>query len=330
MWGMLYVIVLVLAALFSLPFFNVINDTIGNSLETQKLLDGFDHTVYRDFINSAEDRIQIIFSQVRLFMPFFIIFFVFLTGGIIKSFDDIEEPWNSKTFWSNCSQYFWRILRVFLFFFGIQLVLATLIYLPFLKWMFSNINNVANEITFVRIGAILVVLHLFLATFIATVSDYTKVRLIKEDRSAVLKESLASFHWVRHYFRNTYPIYLLNILTVVVLVLTYWFFESKIGMVSTFTIFVLFLIQQLFLFLRLGVKLMDLAAATAMYTDIQNKSKKSAEPLVIDGLTATPKSNPPVEKVEPTTPPLALDLTADDRVEEERGDDDTEALKIEL
>ena len=72
---MLYFLVLLFGALLTLPIVSVLNETIGNSLEATKLLSGFDHTVYRDFINSADSRLQMIFAQVRFVAPFFLLLF---------------------------------------------------------------------------------------------------------------------------------------------------------------------------------------------------------------------------------------------------------------
>ncbi len=332
MWGMLYFIVLVFGVLLSLPFMHVMGNAIGNSLETQKLLTGFDHTVYRDFINVANSQLQVISSQIRLVIPFFILLFVFLTGGILKSFDEMDKAWNRRDFWGNCSRYFWRIFRTFLLFFSIQLLVAALVYIPFFTWITKNLNNVANEKTFFLIGFFLIFFHLLVMTFLATVSDYTKIRLVKENRTAVLKESWDTFKWVRDYFRRTYPLYLLNAFTVVLLVLIYWGIEAKIGMVSTFTIFIMFVVQQGFIFLRLGTKLMDLASASAMYDDILNRGVKGEPPLVIAPLNTTSPELETEEKTPiSTSPPLDLTIEdSDERVGDDEENNGDEALTIEL
>lgn len=285
MWLLLYFITLVFAVLLAIPFFDVMDQSIGNSMELPKLLSGYDHTVVDDFLHIHGQKLGAVFGQFKGFTLFFVLLYIFLTGGILQTYDLLSEKFSGQRFWSGCTNNFWRVFRVFLLFFVIQILVALLVYYPLGEFFGKGFDGVKDERTFYKVGAFAVGIHILIASFFGMISDYTKVRLIKKNEYSVFKEAWQSTKFVVRHFFKTYPLYLLNLLTFVGLVALYVFLGHRIGMVSKTTIVIMLVIQQLFVFLRIGTKLMNLASISAMYDAVVLKTRKQEKPLEIEEMS---------------------------------------------
>ncbi len=330
MWLLLYFVTLVFAVLLTIPFFDVMDQSIGNSLELPKLLPGYDHTVVDDFLHAHGKKMSAVIGQFKGFTVFFVLLYIFLTGGILQTYDLLSEKFSRQRFWSGCTTNFWRVLRVFLLFTVIQVLVALLIYYPLGEFFGKGFDGINDERTFYKAGAFAVGIHVLLASFFGMISDYTKVRLVKKNQFSVLKETWESTKFVVRHFFKTYPLYLLNLLTFVGLFALYVFLGRQIGMISKTTIVVMFIIQQLFIFLRIGTKLMNLASISAMYDAVVLKSRKQEKPLEIEGMTpvaSTESTNTASTNLADNNPPTSdgpmeiLDTQSDSPTNDEENQD---------
>ncbi len=289
MWLLLFLLIFVLALTVAVPFANVMEASVGNSLELSKLLPQYDHTVWSDFMNAHGDKITGIFNQVRWMLPLFLLLYIFLSGGIVKSFDSISEGFSGRRFMSACTYYFWRFFRLFFWLMLIQGLLALLIYRgAFLALLGNDWGNLRSEDTLINAGKILIPIHLFLATFLAMVADYTKVRMVKNDTWWALPEFARSFEMCVRYFFRTYLPYLLDILLLVGIYALYLFVADKIGMAGKVAIGLMVAIQTLVMFFRLGTRLFALGSANRMYDAIQRKENPIEENNVVSDTLVAP------------------------------------------
>lgn len=272
MWLLLFLLIFVLGLTVALPFAEVMQDSIGNSLEISKLLPAYDHTVWSDFMNAHGDKISGITSQVRWMVPVFLLAYIFLSGGIVKSFATISEGFSGQRFMAACTKFFWRFFRLFAWLMLFQGIVVTLLYGgAFLVGLGGSFDNLRSEAIFSTMGKFILPIHLFLATFIAMVGDYTKIRLIKEDKYIVIFEFMRSLGMCLRYFLRTYFVYLLDILLLVGVYALYLFLAPKIGMTGKAAILIMLIVQTLVMFFRLGTRLFAIGSANVMYDGIQQK-----------------------------------------------------------
>ena len=289
MWLTLFLLIFVLGLTVAVPFAGVMEESIGNSLEISKLLPAYDHTVWTDFMNAHGDKISGLTSQVRWMVPIFLLAYIFLSGGIVKSFATIYEGFSHQGFMAACTKYFWRFFRLFAWLMLFQgLVVALLYGGAYFIGLGGDLGNLRNETFFSDTGKILLPIHLFLATFIAMVGDYTKVRMVKEDTWFALREFGRSLGMCLRYFFRTYLVYLLDIALLVGVYALYLFLAPKIGMTGKAAILIMLIVQALVMFFRLGTRLFAIGSASAMYEGIQRKENPQiAEEKIIEDTSQT-------------------------------------------
>lgn len=272
MWLLLFLLIFVLGLTVAVPFAGVMEESIGNSLEISKLLPAYDHTVWTDFMNAHGDKISGLTSQVRWMIPVFLLAYIFLSGGIVKSFATVNEGFSHQRFMAACTKYFWRFFRLFAWLMLFQgLVAAALYGGAFFFGLGGDFGNLRSESFFSKTGKIILPIHLFLATFIAMVGDYTKVRMVKEDTWFVLREFGRSLGMCLRYFFHTYFVYLLDIALLIGVYALYLFLAPKIGMTGKAAILIMLIVQTLVMFFRLGTRLFAIGSANVMYDGIQRK-----------------------------------------------------------
>jgi len=276
MWLVLFLLIFLLALMVAVPFADVFGTSIGKSLEINKLLPQYDHTVWSDFMNAYGGQTTGISSQVSWMLPAFMLLYIFLSGGIVKSYDALPERFSARRFMSACTYYFWRFFRLFGWMLLFQGLLAALLYGgAFLLVLGGSWSNMQSEQTLINTVRILLPIHLFLATFLAMVGDYTKVRMVKNDTYWALVEFGRSFGMCIRYFFRTYLAYFLDILLLVGLYVLYVFVADKIGMAGKAAILAMVVIQTLVMFFRLGTRLFALGSVSRMYDAIQLKENPS-------------------------------------------------------
>ncbi len=321
MWLLLFLLIFVLGLTVAVPFAGVMEESIGNSLEISKLLPAYDHTVWTDFMNAHGDKISGLTSQVRWMIPVFLLAYIFLSGGIVKSFATIHEGFSHQRFMAACTKYFWRFFRLFAWLMLFQGIVAALLYGgAYFIGLGGDFGNLRSESFFSNTGKILLPIHLFLATFIAMVGDYTKVRMVKEDTWFVLREFGRSLGMCLRYFFRTYFVYLLDIALLVGVYALYLFLAPKIGMTGKAAILIMLIVQTLVMFFRLGTRLFAIGSASVMYDGIQRKEN----PQIVEEISEeeragiTPVPAPIVAKEEQESADLDDEFDEEDQQYNER------------
>ena len=105
-----------------------------------------------------------------------------------------------------------------------------------------------------------IVFTLYYFTYLLNVGEYAKVLLHRDTLLNPWKAFWKASGYVNKNFK-TMQIYWSVIFVSVVLVLLYLWIESNIGMTSGFTIWLMFLIQQTFVFGRVFIKIWNLSNA---------------------------------------------------------------------
>ena len=265
---LLYGLNLFVAMLSLIPLSGFLKKTLAHSLMANKMLTGFDYTFLTDFYHQYGQGISLILNQSIGFIILFFVFSVFMMGGILSVFKHTAHEFSFAQFWKGCGKYFWRLLRLTIYFLIIQGVIFV-----FFGWLFlqmvgsSSPFGLESELVLVNNFKILFPIYVFVITLFFMIQDYTKIHLVQEDQIWLTQPIKQSFQIV---FNNIIPfsfLYLLNILTLLLLFGIYWIFKNQLNVNSLLSIFVL---SQLFIFGRVVIRLLNLSSATYLY---QNRKK---------------------------------------------------------
>jgi len=213
----------------------------------EKWADGFDYTVMHDFLANYEVSISAFTELTLVIALIYLVFSIFTAGGIIQVFHKKEQEKNLRNFWSGCSYYFWRMLRVTLYFLLIHAVVAGLFGFVFMQLAPESPDS---ELQYINLLNIIFPLYLVAAIIVAMWQDFTKIKVVQRDENILVKSFKAATRFVFSNFGKVGLFYLLNLLTLGFIYLLYR------GGNLTFTgMNAVFFLGQFLIIGRIGIKL---------------------------------------------------------------------------
>ncbi len=266
MWLLVYIVNFALAFLAAWPVSGFLGKTVRYSMSLERSLPEFDYTFLAEMQKKFGNQINAILDQTTLFIIIFLLLSVFMTGGILNIFKKGEEMFRLKTFWKGCSKYFWRILRLTIYFLAIHGIILFLFFLVFKSWC-SGLNPFEMESEKELIDAFMFLspLYILVFTIIAMVQDYAKIHMVHENPTILLNTFWASFKLVFSDIGKFSFLYFLNILTLGIAFGIYYLLSNQFEGITMTSIMILFVIGQLFIIARIAIKLLNLASATYLY-----------------------------------------------------------------
>lgn len=193
-----------------------------------------------------------------------IVLWIFLSGGILDRFAR-NRPTRAHGFFAACGVFFFRFARLGVVAFGLYWLLFARLH-PFLfETVYTRlVLNVTVERTgfLIRLG--LYVLFGILLVFINLILDYTKVRIVVEDRRSVLAALLTAWRFVRRRLGRTIGLYALNALVFLLIVLIYAVVAPGVA-TTRLTMWLAFLGAQLYLVARLIIRLQFASSQIALF-----------------------------------------------------------------
>lgn len=259
-WQIVLVIFLVnftLGLIIAFPSFSIIKAESEQSLAFEKLIKDFDFTVFYDFMHKNGKSLISMIPISLVLSGFYIALNIFFSGGILSQFT-LRDTFKLTEFLKNSGHYFLRFFLLFL----LQVVLLVLaILLVFIIYgIFGVIADGKTEPTFVAWMIFPSAFAFFIITFLLNVGDYARVLLHRDE----LLNPWKAFEKAADYvFRNfkTMQIYWAVVVFSFAVILVYLLLESNIGMTSGLKIWMMFIIQQFFIFCRVFIRTWNLSNA---------------------------------------------------------------------
>lgn len=293
---LIYGITLVLGLLAALPFFNTLKVEDQDSLAFLNLLNGFDYTVFSDFMHRSGRAVSPLVSVGRWLGLVYIFLSVFFAGGILVRFSQPANRFNTGLFWEGCAHYVGRYLRlsgVTLLFVvvgaGIWLVIGSLVSVA--------VSDLYTERGLFWIGAVFFVLFVVTATLLLCIGDFAKVLMFREDKRGAFRAFGQAGRLVLRNPSKTVGLYWLMILLGTALFGIYFLLDDAILMSGWSTITVMFLIQQALIFARVGLKVWWLGTAYTVYQALPRPTPV-LQPVPIHVPISEPDGDAPMNSIE--------------------------------
>ncbi|RYC71839.1 MULTISPECIES: hypothetical protein [Spirosoma] len=262
--GLLYGITLVLGLLVALPFYSTLQAEDQDSRAFLNLLDGFDYTVYADFMQRSERVIDPLLSVGRWLGVLFVFLSVFLAGGILNTFAQPSRRFDAGLFWQVCTAYFGRFLQL--------LGVTTLFLLVGAGlWLIAGLlvgivlSDTLTERGLFWVGLGFFSLFALTATLLFCIGDYAKVIMFRDDESNAFRAFGRAGRLVMRNLPRTYGLYWLFIGIGTALFGLYFLIDELIPMRNTPTILLMFLVQQALVLARTALKAWALGTAYQVY-----------------------------------------------------------------
>lgn len=289
MVSLIYGLTLGLGLLVALPMYSTLTTEDQRSLAFLNLLHGFDYTVVSDFLNRSGAAVKAVFSMVRWLNLTYLLLTIFLTGGILTRFAQLNSLQNrpigmagrfqAGLFWAGCSQYVGRLFRLF----GVTLlfVLVTAVI-----WLIIGIlagSAVSGSYTEREVfGVSLIVFALFAltTTLLLCIGDFAKVILFRNDAHGAFRAFGQAGRLVLRNLPRTYGLYLVFILIGTGCFALYFVLESLLAVDSWLMIAVLFIVQQVLIAIRVGLKIWWLGTAYGIVQSLPRSMLQAPAPTV--------------------------------------------------
>ncbi|MBC7571825.1 MAG: hypothetical protein H7319_19155 [Spirosoma sp.] len=261
---LIYGVTLVMGLLVALPFYNTLLAEDQNSREFLKLLDGFDYTVYSDFMHRSGRSISPLLSVSRWLGVLSIFMSIFFAGGILMLFSAENQRVSMGEFLAACSAYIGRYVHLF----GVVLlfVLAgAVIWLVIGVLAGTLLSDTLTERGLFWIGTVFFGLFGLSATLILCIGDYAKILMFRNDEQRAFRAFGQAGRFVLANLARAYGFYILLIGIGTALFGLYFLIDGLIPMRNWPTILLLFIIQQTLIFSRVGLKIWWLGTAYGVY-----------------------------------------------------------------
>jgi len=273
LWSLLYLVNLLFAGLVVVPLLFYLGDKLAFTKATDRLVGGFDFTLFNDFLNQYPEFLRLLNTQTLVVGVLFILLYIFLTGGILTRLKNMETDLHRLgNFWTGCGQYFWRLLRLFFYFAFIQLGIAGL-FLTIFSWSVQGgLDYFTSEAAIFLRAKICLFFYVFFVLFFFMVHDYAKVMVVSNNRRSVFREFWGAFKLVVKNIRTTFGLYLLLFGLFVLISILYGLTDGLIHRMGIPSL-VLFLTGQIFVLLQIGFKLMNLGSVVWVMKNVLTKNE---------------------------------------------------------
>lgn len=259
---LVYVLQLLLAVPLAMQVWHVLEASIGNSLEINKLLAGYDHTVFSDFLNVHGGSITPLIGQLRWVMLVWALASIFINGGILYTL--VKQSPNWLAFWMGGATYFFRFAKMAGIFLVLLLLWTGITLLPYLGNLMVNLETMASEKTVLGYFALLLIGWAIGLIYLQNASIIARTAIIEHGLTTwqALKKGLV--FTLRHFFQ-TMGIFLIFIALQLAVIAIYWWAEGKWGMASAGLVVVFFLVQQGLVWVRILGRVMVLDGVSSFY-----------------------------------------------------------------
>lgn len=265
-WWWLYLCNFILAAMVAVPLMSVLEEKLGHSFAVQQLMEGFNYTVFTDFMNEYGEAITPILSQSKLVIMLYVLLSVFLMGGILESCKNHLQKVNFQVFAVGAIKYFLRLILMTICF----LLLHGLLFYGFFKlfmWLIEggDLKQLDSELVIYYRGGIVLIIYLFFAGILATIHDFAKIDLVENNPKWGFSAILNGGKLVFNNCVSTLFLSFLNWLTFGLIALIYLVLRGDDLNSTVGELWFIFFLGQAFILIRMGLKILNLKSKMFLY-----------------------------------------------------------------
>jgi len=246
----IYLIQLVLAITVGLQVYQVLNASIGHSMSLEGLNLGNTHMVINDLLNVHGASLSPILGQVRWLIVVYLVVAAFIHAGVwyhlIRQSDKVG-------FWVGGATYFAKSLGVSTIMMILFLIISGLLWGPYLGNIQPWMEAWPSEAPILWIGIFIFIVWSLFAVYFFVASSFSKIFLIRDD-FGIWKATKSGLFLSMKRSPRLLPVLLIFLLVLVVIYLSHSLVDDWRLMSSTIGVIVLFFIQQLIVWVKIGLR----------------------------------------------------------------------------
>jgi hypothetical protein len=201
-----FLVNLLLAFLSTRPLSARLAQVTDHSLASRRLADGFDLGAYSELTTNPDAAIGSALGESHPAIFLFSIFALFLTGGILATYHS-DYPSTTAQFFEACGEFFWRVVRLFLFLVIVLIPICVLSY----QLLVASERLVLDRGGPEKTGYWLM-LATFLVTWLVLMSlrlwfDMAQVRALVEEEWVMRRTAVQAFRLTSSNFGSLFWLY---------------------------------------------------------------------------------------------------------------------------
>ena len=253
---------LIFAYVLAMPISMMLSRALAKTTAAEKMLESFDYAIYSSIMEGFGQGISLGRLLISIGL-FYMILNIFLSGGILSALIKGQKL-NITEFLSECVLYFNRFLKLFL----ISLVLLLMVFL--LNMLLSRLfgyftEEAATEHLSIILFMTRVIILVIVLAFINLLFDYAKIMTVVYDYHKMMETVKLALMFIMMSLIKTVGLYKLYLFTAVGIFLLYWVVESALQVSSGFMVLVFFIWTQIYMILKLWVRLGFFAGQYSFY-----------------------------------------------------------------
>ncbi|MFQ5752654.1 MAG: hypothetical protein ACE5HI_11710 [bacterium] len=261
-----FIVNLFFGVLLMLPFRSILNNFVGHSLMGAELAGRLNMDFFFDFLK-YNSNVTSIFQGLILIVPaVYWLVSLFLSGGAFAVFAS-GDNYSASMFWGSAAKYFGRFFRLVLWSLP---VFAILFCLQFIETGIQRLvfgSDPYQYVTYwgawIKFGLRLISILLF-----GLVLDYARIHAVLADER---KMRISLWHAIKFAFgkiTQTFSLKLILFFVGVVALVIYNPLANVLAAPNAFVVLLLFLLQQLYMFFRMMLRLTLFSSQMVLYKEI--------------------------------------------------------------
>jgi hypothetical protein len=255
-------ITLAIVSLVALPMKGALKDGLGDSMITEKLANGINVEVFADLGANFSSLNSYFLSGLLMIVLISFITNAFLSGGLFNSLKDSSGIFSPRNFFMASAKYFWS-------FFLISLILDLIILLLVLLIIVIPVSivvqtEVSSEGALFKTLIVAASVFLMVLIWLLVVADYARAWQVSQKRSACFKALGFGFRQIYRTFFSSYPLMLILIFVQLLFGSLVLYVLSGMKPATGTGIILLFLLSQIFFFIKVMLKAWRYGSVTRM------------------------------------------------------------------
>ena len=266
------------AAVVAVPAAVLLIQPLAHSRLGQTLVEHFDPTWLMDLTPLGDAAIGMLTAGAIVAALLTWLLSVLLAGGALAGLYEGWPRFKLERFCAAAGRYFWRLLRLSLFGLPCYALAALVARLPLIaaRKVYGE-GMVAGPIAIARIVSM--VLTVILLGLVGTALDYARLRLIGDDVRGAFKALLHGFRFFLRHFVRTTNLWAMNGILFLAFGLVYLLTTNALTGASYAVIGATLVLQQLFIFFRVFLRLAGWGGAAALYAALRPLALPPEEPI---------------------------------------------------
>lgn len=252
----LYLVGFVFAMLVARPFYVTFLNEANTSVALDKLISDFDFMIFTDFFHQGQKAFRPFLPLIFTLGIVYLLLNTFFSGGILDATE--QDKFRFPRFFEASAKHFGRFAFLLVFLFIFLMVLVSLAGMFF--FIFAAVAEGGSEKDYILWMIPPVLILVYFVGFVVIIGDYARVMLFQ---LPILTPYNAFWKAFTYIFKRPSAIALFWLIIVlgIILSVVYLGIDSLIGMHAGLTIFIMFLVQQVFVFGRTFLKISTQVAA---------------------------------------------------------------------